>query len=271
MFNARGAFAWRPGEPAETRFVRLVEADFLWQLPDPSDAFAYDQALLDLDLDGLVDLALPEPGGYRIALQRRAGGKAAFDLAHVLRLPDDPEDAGFYLSAGEGRTGLRGQHRSESDLQIKLGLSDEENTEDPPTLLDAVEKCPAPHFFDWNADARVDLIAQGRSHLFVWAQGEGGRFETEPTWRLPLPVVADRTRRLDASYSSHALELNGDGRADVVIFAGDKRSDSVRTQVMVFRNGAAEKNPGPVARDNAVRGLAASRSSSSCWPVSWAA
>jgi hypothetical protein len=200
--------------------------------------------LIDLDRDGLVDLALPEPGGYRIALQSRSAQAAAFEVVHVLRLPDDSEDAGFYLSAADGRTGLRGQRRSESDIQVKLGLAAEGDAEDPPTLLEAIEKCPAPHFFDWNADGRVDLIAQGHSDLFVWAQAQGGRFETAPTWRLPLPVVADRKRRLDASYSSHALELNGDGRADMVVFAGDKRSDSVRTQMMVFLNGAADKGLG---------------------------
>jgi len=44
----------------------------------------------------------------------------------------------------------------------------------------------------------------------------------------------DRARELDVSYLADTLDLDGDGRTDVVISAGDKRSKDVRTQVLVF-------------------------------------
>ena len=235
LFNARGAYSWRMHAKAEERFARLAEAEFLWQLPDPALAFAYPRGLLDLDGDGLSDLALPEPGGFRLALQRRAPAGVSFDLASVLRVPEEEASVGQYLSASEGRTGMRGA-RSESQLRIGLQVeSDRERV--PEILLSAVETCPSPHFIDWNADGRLDLLAQGTQHLFVWLQGADGRFAAAPEHSLTLPVAADRSRRLDASYSSHALDLDGDRRADVAIFAGDKRAESVRTQALFFVQG----------------------------------
>src|SRR6185436_1054289 len=44
----------------------------------------------------------------------------------------------------------------------------------------------------------------------------------------------DRERRLDVSYGSLVADVDGDRRADCVMLAGDKRSDDVRTQVLVY-------------------------------------
>lgn len=239
LFNARGAFAWRMQGAPEQRFTRLAQADFLWQLPDPAEAFAYPRGLVDLDLDRLPDLALPEPGGFRLVLQRRSPEGVRFDLASVLRVPAEDADSGLYIAASEGRTGLRGE-RSESQLRIGLQVeSDRERV--PEILLTSVESCPSPHFLDWNADGRLDLVAQGTQRLFVWLQAADGRFASAPDVSLPLPVAADRSRRLDASYSSHVLDLDRDGRADVVVFAGDKRAESVRTQALVFTQKPPQK------------------------------
>jgi hypothetical protein len=81
----------------------------------------------------------------------------------------------------------------------------------------------------------------------VWRQGEAGALAAQPTGSFKLPVVADRVRRLDASYASAALDLDGDRKSDVVILAGDARSEDVRTQLMCFQSKAAPA--ATVARD----------------------
>ena len=102
------------------------------------------------------------------------------------------------------------------------------------------ESVPAPVFMDWNADGRRDLLAQTAVDLLGWCQQEGGVFAAAPDVRQTFPIAMDMARRLDVSFSSHAADLNGDGRADCVVFAGDSTADEVRTQVLVYVQGAGK-------------------------------
>ena len=232
LFSARGAFAWRPSEKPEQRFARLVELDFLWQLPDDEDCWAYPAALVDLDRDGKVDLIVPEPGGYAIALRAREPAGGFGPVAH-LRLPDDAfaEDVARRARSGPD-PGLHGTKR------IELRFGDEEDVNPLRALLSVTERAAAPQLLDFDGDGRLDLLAQGFTRLYVWTQPAEGAFAAAPRFSFPLPVPVDRERDLDASYSAHALDTGPDGRADVAIFAGDKRSSDVRTQLLLFVQGA---------------------------------
>jgi len=46
--------------------------------------------------------------------------------------------------------------------------------------------------------------------MVVWSRIPRGQFPAAPSLSLALPVDADRARLLDASYSSHAVDLDGD-------------------------------------------------------------
>jgi hypothetical protein len=240
LFNASGAFVWRPGRSAEERFARLLEGAFLWQLARREEAFQWSAGVRDLDGDGWVDLILPEPSGYRVAFQRRDEKGASFAEASVLRVPPEPAADGTWLSTDPDGPGWRGS-RSDSEVGLAFSLSSGLDDEFalPSTLLTVLESTPAPQLLDWDGDGDLDLLGQTPSRLHVWTQANGAFVDAERQ-AFELPVAADRDRKLDASYSSHAVDLNGDSKADCVIFAGDKRSNDIRTQSLVFVQGAGK-------------------------------
>ncbi|MHC4106508.1 MAG: FG-GAP repeat domain-containing protein [Planctomycetota bacterium] len=228
LFSARGAHAWRPGQERQ-KFVKLVDTEFLWQLPHPHQVVLWQDGIRDIDGDGWEDLLLPEPAGYRVALQRRAGAESvAFDPVTLLQLPhevaadDDAAPSDLFLR--------RTQRRLEVGLNIRGGKARR-------PLLEVVESVPAPQLADWDADGDLDLLALTMHSLHVWAQ-DGGRFDEVHPGGFQSPVTVDRARRFDVSYSAHAADLNGDDRVDCVMFAGDQRAEEVRTQVLVFVQGA---------------------------------
>jgi hypothetical protein len=134
-------------------------------------------------------------------------------------------------------SGWRGQ-RSERELGLSHSISAgvDDDFQLPALLLTVSESVPAPQVIDWDGDRDLDLLAQTRTGLHVFPQERGRAFGERRSF--PLPVEADRNRRLDASYSAHAIDLNGDSRADCVILAGDSMKSEVRTQTLVFVQGA---------------------------------
>ena len=101
-------------------------------------------------------------------------------------------------------------------------------------LIDVSDRVPAPQLGDWDADGDLDLMIRTTERFYVWTLGDDHRFPDRPAVDLKMPVVADRKRRLEVSYSAHTPDLDQDRRTDCVIFSGDQRSKSVRTQIQFF-------------------------------------
>jgi hypothetical protein len=241
LFSASGAYAWRPKGPDDAKFVKLVAGSFLWQLPDPKEVFFWGGGVRDLDGDGLADIVLPEPDGWRVAMQRRSkDGVASFPIVSAPRVPDES------VANGTTPMGARKLDAKAKRKSVKIAITfgdDDENPNDTHDLVDVTESAPAPQFLDWNADGRADLVAQTTHELHVWLQKEDGTFPDVPDGSYELPVAADSERRLDVSYSAMVADLDGDRRADCVMLAGDKRSEDLRVQVLVYlqgRNGAPD-------------------------------
>ncbi len=249
LFNAKGAFAWRPTAPEEERYVRLVSGAFLWQLAERWKVWAWQDGVRDIDGDGLDDLLLPQHGGYLLGFQERSVDDALFKTLTV-RLPGgDYWHNGLSLAAMRERriTSSRrmGERFKLTDLNFPMG-----------PLVQVAEAVPAPHFRDFDGDGDLDLIAQSPAELLVWLRGSTGPgavrgYAAEPSLRFPLPVAADRKARLDISYSAHTADLDGDGRADCVTVTSNTEDD-IRTQVLIYLQGRGQPADAPIFGEEGV-------------------
>jgi hypothetical protein len=240
LFTARGAYSWRPGAGEKEAERRLVSGDFLWQLPDPNQAFHFWGGVRDLDGDGLDDIVFPEPEGYRIAIQRREGeAPASFALVSGLRVPPS---FGERIPTSEGARRMKARRRArEFRISVSLGGGSETRERPELSILDTV---PVPFFPDWDGDGRTDLVALSGESFLVWRQQAGGGFGRLPDVVQEFPLEMDRGRRFDISFGAYSGDMNRDGRVDCVILAGDRRSDEIRTQILVYLNGVGkDKTP----------------------------
>ena len=247
LLTATGAFAWQPLAGDDARPERLVRAEILWQGGDPREILTWAHGVQDMNGDGAMDLLLPEPGGYCVALQKRTKTGTTFQVTH-LQLPEGRETA---LPETRGSRRLRGKEKGRR-FRIALGLGADARlgTGDLFAITDAV---PAPVAIDWDGDGDLDVLAQTENELLVWTCEKSG-FSAEPSVRETLPLDVDRSRRLDVSFSSSAAHFDADQRADCVILAGDRRSDDARTQVLLYRQ--ADEPNGRLFREDGVPGQA---------------
>jgi len=239
LFSSKGVWAWRPRAPEKERAYKLVECSLLWQLPSSYGAHSFRAGTPDIDGDGLADLLIPEPDGYRIVMQ---GPRGQFERQSMLVVPAD-RDAG-----GAGPISVKARSRrlrSRFEVRFSVGRTSmtasgsadgaeaEANPRAAGPLLEIQDTVPAPQLLDFDGDGDKDVIVRTEERLFVWTQ-RNGAFKGQPAVNLEVPVKEDRARRLEVSYSAHVADLDHDNKADCVIFSGDQRSKEVRTQVQIF-------------------------------------
>ncbi len=246
LFSAGSVFAWRWRAKEEAqRFVKLCDVDFLWQWPDRQSLFHFEAAVRDLDGDGLADLAIPGPWRYSIAFQKQgADGVRSFGPIKLLAPGEPSESRDFEVD----RTPSVRQSASRRRPSLSIssgGLSFSSDREAARPWLALSESVPAGQLLDWDGDGDLDLAFLTRDYLRVFVQEPRGTFGGAPV-RMHNPVAVDRQRQLDVSYSARALDLDQDQRFDCVISAGDKRSDDVRTQILVFLQRAVRAGEQPL-------------------------
>lgn len=242
LFNAAGAVVWRWREKDEAkRFARLFACELLWQQSGPRELFHGQGWVRDVDGDQLEDFVVPGPSTHRIARQTRAAdGVRSFAITAEIVVPEE-------RASGRARFSDPSQKREMSISVGDDGISFDARRSSPTTWLALTESVPAAVAIDWDGDRDLDLVALGPQSVFAFAQGPAGVFAREPL-SVKNPVPVDRARSLDVSYAARLRDLDGDLRADLVLFAGDQRADAPRTQVLVYKrgeDGALGKNGAP--------------------------
>jgi hypothetical protein len=235
LFNAGGAFAWRWRAVEESqRIQRLCSCELLWQWPDRRSVFAWQAAVLDVDGDGLEDLAIPEPDRFRVVFQKKGEAGIRKFENQTLLVPSGGRPSGRALDF-ERSAEVRqpGGERRRSISVTGGGLQVDSDSDGSGPYLWIKESVPTAQFADFDGDGDLDALFLENDALVVFAQTSPGVFASEPL-RLKNPVPVDRARELDVSYLARNLDLDGDKRTDCVFSAGDKRSKDVRTQVLVF-------------------------------------
>jgi hypothetical protein len=246
LFSSGSVFAWRWRAKDEAqRFVKLLEADFLWQWPERRGLFPFQAAVRDLDGDGLDDLAIPGPWRYAVAFQRKGTDGARSFGPPVLLSPGEPSEGREFEVDRSPRVQQSASRRRASISMTSEGLSFSADPERSKPWMSLSESVPAGQLLDWDGDGDLDIAFLTRDYLRVYVQDPPGHFDTAPV-RMPNPVAVDRQRLLDVSYSAFAVDLDQDRRFDCVVSAGDKRSDDVRTQILVFLQRAVRPGEDPL-------------------------
>lgn len=231
-FGARGVYIWRQTANPEEAVVKILASEFLYQFPQSETLHSWQDGLRDLNGDGLIDLVLPEPSGFLIAIQRRDPSKGVEFTSSRLQIPDT-------LPEAQGSSSMRGGRRSRS---FDIGMEFSGATKPRAPLVSVAETLPAPQFLDWDADTDLDLIVKREQRVLVWLQDESGRFSAQASHDLGFPLTESQTE-LDPSYGAWMTDFDGDQRADALLIAKDRNADDLRSQILFFRQDPNSETP----------------------------
>ncbi|MFT7617550.1 MAG: hypothetical protein ACI97A_001189 [Planctomycetota bacterium] len=230
LFSGARAVAWVPEETGRKEWVSLFRCPFMMQLSRSGRMIHLPEAARDLNGDGKIDFLIPMDQGYGVFIH---GANGAYSHQGNLLLPP----AGS-ADAVNTQGALTMTKRSAS---IRFRLPEFETARSGKVLrrnlVQTTEWNWRPRLVDFDGDGALDLLARGSHKLFLW-RNVGSRTKPEPDEEYEVPVVADRSRLIDIAYSSHFIDLNGDKKIDSVMIAGDQRSETPRTQILVFQQGS---------------------------------
>ena len=227
LFTANACFGYRLGKQGRDALFKVVDHEFLWQLPDKDHVFSWQKAMLDFNDDDQVDLCLPQADGLSIRLQDRFN----FTGAAHLQVPEDRVRRDSQQVQVD---------KIESRLTISLGFKGSGalfgNNGNSESLVNVRHSTHVPLFTDFNGDALYDIVAQTKRHLYVWAQGSSQAFQTEPTLSLEVPKDKDANPDLDIAANQYVVDLNQDNRCDFILCTKDRTSKKLFTQILVYIN-----------------------------------
>jgi hypothetical protein len=226
LFTANACFGYRLQKDGQDALFKLVDHEFLWQLPDQDHVFSWQRAILDFNGDNQADLFLPQANGLKILLQKESG----FIPTPVLAMPEEHI---------RNDTQVRVE-KIESSLRVSFGFEGRGNIfgngghSEP--LVNVNHSIHVPLFTDFNGDALFDIVTQTQNHLHVWQQGTSEAFQMKPTLSLKLPKGHPQNQTLDIAANQYIVDLNQDNRCDFILCTKDKTSKKLFTQILIYIN-----------------------------------
>ena len=229
LFTAGACFGYRLDETQGDRITKLIECDFLWQLPDAYHAFSWQQAVRDFNDDGKDDVFWPQTGGFRLLMQQDDG----FAITPFRATPRESRSVDDWMGARvrNNDVGMSLELRFR-DMGQMFGYNLSGGD-----LIHERRESHVPVFVDFDGDSHIDVLNQTRTRLVVWSQGS----DVPSIWPLPLDPNDSRVFDMNQQY---LLDLDRDSRCDFVLFSKDENSKSLATQILIYKqNVGANSEP----------------------------
>ncbi|MFC1761507.1 hypothetical protein ACFL6U_05445 [Planctomycetota bacterium] len=236
LFTANACFGYRLQAETLGHIYKIVDYEFLWQIPDPFRVFSWQRAILDVDGDHRADIFMPQSEGLRILLRQ----ESQFVLTPLLTNPGDDS----------GNTSNVRVDKDQSGTHISFGFEGMGHlfggsTPNKP-LVKVRHAVHVPLFTDWNGDRKHDIVTQTSNYLHVWQQESQEVFQEEPHLSLELPLDDDGKERYDFSRAQYVLDVNRDERCDFILVTRDRNAKKLFTQILIYINPENPETDGPL-------------------------
>ena len=237
LFTANACFGYRLREQNKDKIFKIADFEFLWQIPDPYKVFSWQSGVLDFNNDGRQDFVLPQSDGIKIFLQKEAG----FAAAPLLKMPQT-------ISANISQFQVR---RNQSNINASFNFdfsTDSSGTkQDGKPLVNINHSVNVPLFTDYDGDNHCDILNQNSNFLYVWKQEKNEPLLQQTCISLKIPK--DANENTDDQY---IIDLNRDKRCDFILFARDKASKKIFTQILVYINHKNSENEDTLFDENGI-------------------
>jgi hypothetical protein len=257
------AIVFRGVWPDETREIRVhytdadgeIPAKPSWSAPLPAGAASYDLADVD-DAPGEELLLLVRDGVMVLSLAERNATWRTLSVATPPTVAVRPDERGLDRlrlarpELGKGRLLVPGLGeawllRASGESLGRLRIGGRANYLVPPRAgptigeneLELYFDVPTLHVADIDGDGRADIVSTNRHALRIFRQREDASFPSDPDREIALRLMPleDQVRN-SGSVRTEVQDLDGDGRADLLVSHASGGLLSAKNRTMVHRN-----------------------------------
>lgn len=215
-------------------YQRLARHQLVWPAANPVAIVPLNDAAIDFDGDGRMDLVLPKPDGWSVLFQDRTGDQTTFVRTETVALP-----------RWEGSFGkaIRGRGISANGNSIELRMRSGKPTDVAGMLVRTATRTPGCKIVDLDSDGRLDLAMFRNDHMHAARQQQAGKLTVSAQ---PLPLPPNRLKAIDPAFNVQWPDVNGDGVADLLLTTSAQRDGDIEVRVDLFladKNGAWADKP----------------------------
>ena len=211
-----------PGKDGAPTLVELAQHALLWPSADPDEVVPLPLAPIDMDGDGRMDLLLPRPDGWSVCYQDQENGAATFTRRSYVNLPRWQNN----LTRSGGGGGIAADSNS---FELRFGGGKDKAESGP--LVRAATRTPKCQVLDLDGNGKLDLVMQRNGSMHAAMQQANGQFNLTVQ---PLPLPENRLKLIDPAFDVQWSDINGDGRADLLLTTSAQRDDDVEARVDLF-------------------------------------